>query len=291
MRAEQYAAASAATAIQHAIENAISARDRVSRDLARWSAEAADLHVEATRAQDERQAASTALGQARAQLESIMRDRAAREAEAGSLRGERDRLALTLREREQELAEAAARLKSLEEFEAARTAYGDAARLVLSDSAGAVRQAGSVADYLEVTPGYERAVEACLGDTLQYVIVPSHDEAARGIALVRQHNAGRCGFIVAGDGAPAPDEAGAHAPVPGLTPLASVVSVTGPYADAIRPLMAARVAGALVCGSGRGRRRDLRAGGDAGWRRLPWPARRARRVRPRREPGHSRHEA
>ncbi len=47
VRAEQYAAASAATAIQHAIENAISARDRVSRDLARWTAEAADLQVEA----------------------------------------------------------------------------------------------------------------------------------------------------------------------------------------------------------------------------------------------------
>ena len=238
VRAEQYAAASAATAIQHAIENAISARDRVSRDLARWSAEAADLQVEAARAQDERQAASAALGQARAQLESIMRDRAARETESGALRGERDRLALTLREREQGLAEAAARLKSLEEFETARTAYGDAARLVLSDSTGAVQQAGAVADCLEVTPGYERAVEACLGDALQYVIVPSHDEAARGIALVRQHNAGRCGFVVAADGASAPADAGAQAPVPGLTPLASVVSVTGPHAEAIRPLIA-----------------------------------------------------
>ncbi len=237
VRAEQYAAASAATAIQHAIENAVSARDRVSRDLARWSAEAADLEVEAARAQGERQAASAALGAARAQLESVMRDRAAREAEVSALRGERDRMALTLRAHEQDLAEAAARLTSLEEFEAARTAYGDAARLVLSESTGAVQQAGSVADYLEVAPGFERAVEACLGEALQYVIVPSHDEAARGLALLRQHRAGRCGFVVAGPGAPGADP-GAEAQVPRLTPLASVVSVTGPYADAIRPLLA-----------------------------------------------------
>ena len=289
VRAEQYAAASAATAIQHAIENAISARDRVSRDLARWSAEAADLQVEATRAQDERRAASAALDQARAQLESIMRDRAARDAETAALRAERDRLGLTLREREQELAEAAARLKSLEEFEAARTAYGDAARLVLSDSAGAVRQSGSVADYLEVAPGYERAVEACLGDALQYVIVPSHDEAARGIALVRQHNAGRCGFVVAGEVASA--AAGEQAPVPGLDAAGigrdrhRTVRGCHPAADG------RRVAGALVCGGRRRGRRDGLAGGDAGRGRLPWPARRARRVRPRGEPGHSRDEA
>ena len=237
VRAEQYAAASAATALQHAIENAVAARDRVSRDLARWSAEAADLHVEATRAQDERQAAAASLDRARAQLDAIMRDRIAREADVATLRGERDRVSLTLRGHEQDLADAAARLTSLEEFEAARTAYGDAARLVLSESAGAVQQAGSVADYLEVAPGYERAVEACLGDALQYVIVPSHEEAARGLAFVRGRSAGRCGFVVAG-GAGADVDADAQAPSPGLVPLASVLSITGPYGDAIRPLVA-----------------------------------------------------
>jgi chromosome segregation protein len=237
LRAEQYAAASAATALQHAIENAISARDRVSRDLARWSAEAADLEVEAARAREEREAAASALDQARVRLDLVLRDRAAREAEVSSLRGERDGLSLTLREREQELAEVAARLTSLEEFEAARTAYGDAARLVLAESAGAVQQSGSVADYLEVAPGYERAVEACLGDALQYVIVPNHDEAARGLAFVRERGAGRCGFVVAG-GSGGPIDVPSPEAAPGLLPLASVVSIAGPHADAIRPLVA-----------------------------------------------------
>jgi len=236
VRAEQYAAASAATALQHAIENATSARERVSRDLARWVAEAADLDVEAARSQSERLAAATALGNGRVQLESIIRERMAREAEVVGLRSERDALALTLREHEQDLAEAAARLKSLEEFEAARTAYGDAARLLLAESSGVVEQAGSVADYLDVAPGYERAVEACLGDALQYVLVASHEEASRALQFVRERGAGRCGFVVVGDRPGAPPDTGA-APLPGLTPLASVISLSGPHAEALRPVV------------------------------------------------------
>ncbi len=235
-RAEQYAAASAATALQHAIENAAGARDRVSRDLARWTAEAGDLEVEDSRARSEGQSASDSLASARAQLDAVMRDRLAREGEVAGLRSERDRVAANLRGHEQELADAAARLKSLEEFEAARTAYGDAARLLLAESAGVIEHAGSVADHLDVTPGYERAVEACLGDVLQYVVVASHEEAARALQIVRERQAGRCGFVVVGRQT-APAGEGAAAPAPGLTPLASVVALSGPHAEALRPLV------------------------------------------------------
>jgi chromosome segregation ATPase len=40
---------------------------------------------------------------------------------------------------------------------------------------------GSVADFLEVDHQYERAVEACCGELLQYVVVPSHAHAAAGL--------------------------------------------------------------------------------------------------------------
>ena len=68
--------------------------------------------------------------------------------------------------------------------------------MVLAQANGHVGQQGSVADYLEVEPKYERAVEACLGDLLQYVIVPTHEQAQAGLDLIRQENVGRCGFIV-----------------------------------------------------------------------------------------------
>ena len=287
VRAEQYAAASAATAIQHAIENAISARDRVSRDLARWTAEAADLQVEATRAQDERRAASAALDQARAQLD-VGHARPRRPRGRGRLAARRARPP-----RPDAARARAGTRRGGRPPEVARGVRGRAGRPTAMRRGWCCRirpapcgRSGSVADYLEVAPGYERAVEACLGDALQYVIVPSHDEAARGIALVRQHNAGRCGFVVAGEAASA--AAGEQAPVPGL----DAAGIGGVRHRTVRGCDPAahgrRVAGALVRGGRRRGRRDGRAGGDAGRGCLPWPARRARRVRPRGEPGHSR---
>ena len=103
-----------------------------------------------------------------------------------------------MRAREHELAGLDARLKSLEELEAARAEYGDAARTVLAQANGQVGQRGAVADYLEVDAGYERAVEACLGDLLQHVIVERPEQAAAGFELVREQRAGRCGFLIAG---------------------------------------------------------------------------------------------
>ena len=79
-----------------------------------------------------------------------------------------------------------ARLKSLEELEAARAEYGDAARTVLAQANGKVGQRGAVADYLEVEAGYERAVEACLGDLLQHIIVERPEHALAGFELVRE---------------------------------------------------------------------------------------------------------
>ncbi len=65
---------------------------------------------------------------------------------------------------------------------------------------GTVGQQGAVADYLDVDSRYERAVEAVLGDLLQHVIVERHDQAAAGLSLVREQDAGRCGFVVVDPG-------------------------------------------------------------------------------------------
>src|SRR5262249_61194113 len=124
------------------------------------------------------------------------RGRAEGEAELASARIEHEWRARTVRAREHELAGLEARLKSLEELEAARAGYGDAARAVLVQANGQVNQHGAIADYLEVETGFERAVEACLGDLLQHVVVEQPEHAAAGFQLVRAANAGRCGFLV-----------------------------------------------------------------------------------------------
>ncbi len=114
---------------------------------------------------------------------------------------------------------------------------GDGARLILAESPDQVAHMGSVADYLEVDRRYERAVEACLGELLQHVVVPSHEHASAGLHLVRERSAGRVGFVVAGmstQSLPAPiaDPSGS------VTPLAEFARVSGPAADAIRAAIA-----------------------------------------------------
>ena len=117
-----------------------------------------------------------------------------------------------------------------------RAEYGDAPRALLAQANGKVGQRGAVADYLEVEAGYERAVEACLGDLLQHVIVERPEHAAAGFDLVREQQAGRCGFLIAGEGsdgvgaAPTMSPNGINDTTPeGLVALGSVVRVNGPY--------------------------------------------------------------
>src|SRR5205823_14496629 len=116
--------------------------------------------------------------------------RGAHESELASARIEHEWGARSVRSREHELAGLDARLKSLEELEAARAGYGDAARTVLAQANGTVDQMGAIADYLDVEAGYERAVEACLGDLLEHVLVDTSDHAAAGFDLVREQGAG-----------------------------------------------------------------------------------------------------
>jgi chromosome segregation protein len=229
-----FAAASAMTALGHAIDNADQARARVLDGLRRLAVEIDDLQIEQASARAAEDAARTALAAARASLAATGERRRTEEARVEAARADADERARTIRTREQELAGMAARLESLVELDAARAEYGDAARLVLSTADPAIDHQGAVADYLEVDQRYERAVEACLECLLQHVIVRGPEQAAAGLAFVRRHEAGRCGFLVASapagvTTAPRPIE-----PPGPLVPLASVVRFIGPWADVLR---------------------------------------------------------
>src|SRR5262245_33489591 len=243
-RSEVFSAINSATALRHAVEHATAARDRVAEMLSKLDVEAGDVRIESDRVAAERTAIADGLRRAHDALEATRVAKAARDSELASARIELEWRAQSVRAREQELAGLEARLRSLEELEAGRAAYGDAARTVLVQANGAVRQQGAIADYLEVDTGYERAVEACLGDLLQHVVVeqPSHAEA--GFQIVRDANAGRCGFLITSAVERSAD--GAHyawsdlsrvAPE-GVVALSSVVRVNGPFVDGHRSTVA-----------------------------------------------------
>ncbi len=57
---------------------------------------------------------------------------------------------------------------------------------------------GLLAEGLEPEPGFETAVEAVLGEALQYIVVSSHETARQAISFLKNESAGRVGFIPAG---------------------------------------------------------------------------------------------
>ena len=234
-RSEVFAAVNAATALRHAMEHAAAARTRMAEQIGRLEIERADLRIEAERAAHDRDEAEEGMRVAGEAMETLRLDRTARDSALAAARADRDATAQEFRARERDLAGIMARLKSLEELDAARAEYGDGARLVLAESPDDVAQLGSVADFLDVDSGYERAVEACLGDLLQHVLVPSHEHAAAGLRFARGQNAGRVGFLVAGTSSSGVDSV---PPAPGLTPLSQVVRISGPAADAIAAAIA-----------------------------------------------------
>ena len=227
-RSEVFAALNTVTALQHAVQHASDQYGRVGETLAKLDVEQDDLRRESEKVEAERAGASETLARTNALLETVRLDRAARESELATARTEHEARTRDVRVREQELAASEARLASLDELASTRGDFGDAARMVLVQANGHVGQQGAVADYLEVDSRYERAVEACLGELLQHVIVERHDQAAAGLSLVREQDAGRCGFVVIDPGSNGyhPREA---LRAPGIVPVNDVMRLQGPH--------------------------------------------------------------
>ncbi len=116
---------------------------------------------------------------------------------------------ITLRE---ELSDRRARLQSLQEVMRNYEGYGRGVRSLMTRArAGEGNEngvMGLVADVMTVPAEYENAVEAVLGERLQYVIVESHSQGVEAIDWLKSAAEGRASLIPLlrlrdGDGAPA----------------------------------------------------------------------------------------
>jgi chromosome segregation protein len=271
-RGDVYAILNTITALTAAHDSAASQRERAVATNERLDLEARELGAELDRARAQRVAAAEALHRAIESLDAARVARAARESELASARVEHEWRSREVRTREQEMAGMTARQRSLEEIDTHRGGFADAARMVLVNANGKVGQMGALADFIEVEPRYERAVEATLGDLLQHVLVERLEHVSAGLKLIRQEDAGRCGFVVgrpdaggaevhSGDGVVSTfhpmsgGDTGGSLPVPqeeppfvapaGTVPLSSVVKIGGPFPAAIQAVMG----GALIADS------------------------------------------
>ncbi|HKO98515.1 MAG TPA: chromosome segregation protein SMC [Pyrinomonadaceae bacterium] len=92
------------------------------------------------------------------------------------------------------------RLESLKELDDRRAYYSGAVQMLFADDAEPrnFHFIGTLADALNVDAKWERAVEGVLGSSLQSIVVPTPDDAARAAQWLRENNGGRASFLVAG---------------------------------------------------------------------------------------------
>lgn len=91
------------------------------------------------------------------------------------------------------------RLTSLEDLDAHHAYYSDAVQQVLSrEQAARINALGTLADFVEVEPQYERLIESLFARELQSVLVPTIDDALAGVDYIKSEGLGRGVFLVVG---------------------------------------------------------------------------------------------
>lgn len=125
------------------------------------------------------------------------------ETEVSGLRGEVNGLEgavagqeTALRALKDDFSKAEARLTTLEEMERnfESLASGPKAMMQSAPRADGFHLMGLLADAIETNQGFEKAVEAALGDKLQYILVESHNAGMEAIEYLKRTGAGRVSF-------------------------------------------------------------------------------------------------
>ena len=87
------------------------------------------------------------------------------------------------------------RLQSLQEFQTAFKWSNEGVKKVIETQESLDTFYGVVADHINVPREYESAVEAVLGDKLQYVVVKNQEEGVRAIDYLKNYQLGRGSFV------------------------------------------------------------------------------------------------
>ena len=190
------------TGSQHQ-KNASNSRESLKRRLRRADEEEAQTQKRIAEAQEREGRASSRLESCKAETEAL----AGRIAETRSRLDERSKAlgaavkqAQTL---ELERTTVRSRFATLKKMEDNFEWYKDGVKAVMKHArtAAPAGEAGLqgivalVADVIEPAPAAATAVEAALGESLQYIIVETQQAGTAAIDYLQQHNAGRSGFI------------------------------------------------------------------------------------------------
>ncbi|MBI4948612.1 MAG: chromosome segregation protein SMC [Deltaproteobacteria bacterium] len=162
-------------------------------------------------------------------------DKEAKEGELKSIRGllesldaDRAKQISIARGLKDESSKASARLATLEEMERNFEGLKGGPKAIMKKGASGIR--GLLADVIETNPGFEKAVEAVLGDRLQFIIVESQKEGIDAIEFLKSTSSGRGSFVpVQNLRSSSPVPAQGNADFPGVRELIREVRIKDGY--------------------------------------------------------------
>ena len=141
----------------------------------------------------------------------------------------------------QDFSHTSSRLHTLKELEKNLEGFKDGVRAIMlnkkEDHAEYKHIHGLVADVIETSAQYEKAVEAVLGERLQYVIVESHQEGVEAVEYLKTQAKGRGSFVPLKDARVKEQRAEESNAYPNTQELISQVKVRDDYQPIARYLL------------------------------------------------------
>ncbi len=196
----------------------------IGRDMARTGKERESAGEELQRLAGRRAEVNRELEVKRADLAKVVSRRAEVEKALGRLRSELAESRQRLESLRSETSQLRARRESLEEILSHRAYTTESVKrffTTVAEKPGGLEPMGVLADFIDVEPEYEKAVEEFLHDELEYIVVRNWSQARQGIELMRREVEGRATFLVH----PEPDLSfGEGAPEPPLGPETGIVT-------------------------------------------------------------------
>ncbi|MBI5017092.1 MAG: chromosome segregation protein SMC [Deltaproteobacteria bacterium] len=222
------------TRANHGLDHAVRQEAEGRRRLEGMGRQEAELVVKLREVGEEVDLRASELAAAESARVAAVGDRAALDEALSAARARRQDVSRRAEAARKALHTDQSRLKGLEQIKESLEGYGAGVKAILQDAKRSGRNGihGVVADTISAPPQYESALEAALGERLQYVIVENSERGADAVRHLKAQRAGRSSFapvsLRAGAAPIFPEDA-----VPGaLGPLLELVTVAPEY----RPL-------------------------------------------------------
>ncbi len=171
--------------------------EHLQRRLERLKAERAEADAERARIEAERGTASARVSAAAARLATLEVELRELATDAGAAASERAAASEAAEQCRVTLAARRSSRAALEELEAQRAGYAQGVQAVFAaaDDARLRGVVGTVADLLEVPRELERAVEAALGERLQWVVMETFEAAKAALTYLGRSGGGQATFL------------------------------------------------------------------------------------------------